>query len=69
MVSRSMHEMVVSENPTAPMRRPFAGYKEIGDTRPALTISQGAFATASGSNKKRRVYGLASALTEEIKTQ
>ncbi len=66
MVSRSMHEQVGLKNP---MPRPFAGYKEIGDTRPALAIAQGAFATASGINKKRRIYDLASALTEEIKNQ
>jgi len=69
MVSRSMHEEVGLKTPNVPMPRPFAGYKEIGDTRPALAIAQGALATASGIHKKRRIYGLASALTEEIKTQ
>jgi len=65
MVSRSLNEDAKSKNPRAPLPLPYAGYKEIGETRPALAIAQGAFAAgAFASRTKKEEYNLESALTE-----
>lgn len=60
MVSRSLNEDAKSKNPRALLPLPYAGYKEIGETRPALAIAQGAFA----SRTRKQEYNLESALTE-----
>jgi len=56
-----------SDNLGDPKPRLFAGHKEVGETKRALDIAQGALSTGQ-PHCKERVYGLESALSKNSKT-
>jgi hypothetical protein len=71
MAFKSVHEEMAAKNPTTlPLRRQ-AGHKNVGETRPTLTLAQGALAPSRppfpASRNKGLTFSLENALTPGFK--
>jgi len=66
MAFKSVHEETLAKNPTTlPLRRR-AGHKRVGETRPALTLAQGALAPSRSPSPVSRIKGLTFSLENAL---
>ena len=71
MAFKSVQEERAAKNPNTLPIRPHAGHKRVGETRPALTLAQGALAHSRSplpaSRNKGLTFSLENALTQGLK--